>query len=95
MGPTRPRPSSATCNGLPAERLWTTVYHTDDEAFDLWTKMIGVPPERCIRIGDKPGGQPYQSDNFWQILGFIGGGVYSSFFEWVLHKYVMHRNNFV
>jgi len=53
--------------GLPAERLWTTVYHTDDEAFDLWTKTIGVPPERCIRIGDKPGGQPYQSDNFWQM----------------------------
>ena len=53
--------------GLPAERLWTTVYHTDDEAFDLWTKTIGVPVERCIRIGDKPGGQPYQSDNFWQM----------------------------
>jgi alanyl-tRNA synthetase len=53
--------------GLPAERLWTTVYHTDDEAFDLWTKTIGIPPERCIRIGDKPGGQPYQSDNFWQM----------------------------
>jgi len=53
--------------GLPAERLWTTVYHTDDEAYDLWTRMIGVPPERCIRIGDKPGGQPYQSDNFWQM----------------------------
>jgi alanyl-tRNA synthetase len=52
---------------LPAERLWTTVYHTDDEAYDLWTKTIGVPPERCIRIGDKPGGQPYQSDNFWQM----------------------------
>jgi alanyl-tRNA synthetase len=53
--------------GLPAERLWTTVYHTDDEAFDLWTETIGIPPERCIRIGDKPGGQPYQSDNFWQM----------------------------
>jgi len=53
--------------GLPADRLWTTVYHTDDEAFDLWTKTIGVPVERCIRIGDKPGGQPYQSDNFWQM----------------------------
>ena len=52
---------------LPADRLWTTVYQTDDEAFDLWTKVIGVPAERCIRIGDKPGGQPYQSDNFWQM----------------------------
>jgi alanyl-tRNA synthetase len=53
--------------GLPAERLWTTVYQTDDEAYDLWTKMIGVPPGRCVRIGDKPGGQKYQSDNFWQM----------------------------
>ncbi|MBI2751037.1 MAG: alanine--tRNA ligase, partial [Burkholderiales bacterium] len=53
--------------GLPPERLWTTVYRTDDEAHELWTKMIGVPGERCIRIGDKPGGQKYQSDNFWQM----------------------------
>ena len=53
--------------GLPAERLWTTVYETDDEAYDLWTKRIGVPASRCIRIGDKPGGQKYQSDNFWQM----------------------------
>ncbi|MDA0226071.1 MAG: alanine--tRNA ligase, partial [Proteobacteria bacterium] len=52
---------------LPPEKLWTTVYHTDDEAFDLWTKDIGVPPERVVRIGDKPGGQPFQSDNFWQM----------------------------
>src|SRR5688500_17399246 len=52
---------------LPPSRLWTTVYETDDEAFDLWTKMIGVPPERCVRIGDKPGGPKYQSDNFWQM----------------------------
>ncbi|HJS37054.1 MAG TPA: alanine--tRNA ligase [Burkholderiales bacterium] len=52
---------------LPPERLWTTVYQTDDEAYDLWTKAIGVPPERCIRIGDKPGGQKFQSDNFWQM----------------------------
>jgi alanyl-tRNA synthetase len=52
---------------LPPERLWTTVYQTDDEAYELWTKMIGVPPERCVRIGDKPGGQKYQSDNFWQM----------------------------
>jgi alanyl-tRNA synthetase len=52
---------------LPAERLWTTVYETDDEAYDLWTKTIGVPKERCIRVGDKPGGARYQSDNFWQM----------------------------
>src|SRR5687768_347286 len=53
--------------GLSPERLWTTVYETDDEAYDLWTKRIGVPTERCVRIGDKPGGQKYQSDNFWQM----------------------------
>ena len=52
---------------LPPEKLWTTVYETDDEAFELWTRLIGVPPERCVRIGDKPGGQRYQSDNFWQM----------------------------
>jgi alanyl-tRNA synthetase len=53
--------------GLPADKLWTTVYETDDEAFDIWTKEIGVPKERCIRIGDKPGGRKYESDNFWQM----------------------------
>ena len=53
--------------GLPAERLWITVYQTDDEAYDVWTKGIGVPGERCIRVGDKPGGHKYQSDNFWQM----------------------------
>jgi alanyl-tRNA synthetase len=53
--------------GLSPDRLWTTVYETDDEAFELWTRMIGVPPERVVRIGDKPGGQKYQSDNFWQM----------------------------
>src|SRR5437764_14378180 len=52
---------------LPPERLWTTVYHEDDEAYDLWTKEMGVPNGRCIRIGDKPGGPRYQSDNFWQM----------------------------
>jgi alanyl-tRNA synthetase len=52
---------------LAPDKLWTTVYHTDDEAYDLWTREIGVPKERCIRIGDKPGGQKYQSDNFWQM----------------------------
>jgi alanyl-tRNA synthetase len=53
--------------GIPKEKLWTTVYKTDDEAYDIWTKEIGVPPERCVRIGDKPGGRPYESDNFWQM----------------------------
>jgi alanyl-tRNA synthetase len=52
--------------GIPKEKLWTTVYIDDDEAFDIWTKEIGVPVERCIRIGDK-GGQKYHSDNFWQM----------------------------
>ena len=53
--------------GLPKEKLWTTVYHEDDEAFDIWTKEIGVPKDRCVRIGDKPGAPRYQSDNFWQM----------------------------
>jgi alanyl-tRNA synthetase len=52
---------------LPPEKLWTTVYHEDNEAYDLWTQEIGVPKERCVRIGDKPGGSKYQSDNFWQM----------------------------
>ncbi|TMH73340.1 MAG: alanine--tRNA ligase [Betaproteobacteria bacterium] len=52
---------------LPPERLWTTVYQTDDEAYELWTKMVGIPKERCVRIGDKPGGAKFQSDNFWQM----------------------------
>lgn len=51
---------------LPAERLLVTVYHTDDEAFDLWHKKIGVPVERIVRIGDNKGA-PYASDNFWQM----------------------------
>src|SRR3954464_9943449 len=53
--------------GLPPDKLWTTVYETDDEAYDLWTKEIGVPKDRCIRIGDKPGGRKFESDNFWQM----------------------------
>jgi alanyl-tRNA synthetase len=53
--------------GLPKEKLWTTVYATDDEAYDIWTKEIGVPKERCVRIGDKPGGKKFESDNFWQM----------------------------
>jgi alanyl-tRNA synthetase len=51
---------------LPKEKLWITVYHTDDEAFDIWTKEIGVPVERAIRIGDNKGA-PYASDNFWAM----------------------------
>jgi alanyl-tRNA synthetase len=51
---------------LPPEKLWTTVYIDDDEAYDCWTKDIGVPPERCIRIGDNKGAR-YASDNFWQM----------------------------
>ncbi|CAM3504337.1 Alanine--tRNA ligase [Vibrio aerogenes CECT 7868] len=52
---------------LPKERLLVTVYQTDDEAFDIWNKQIGVSEERIIRIGDKKGGKPYESDNFWQM----------------------------
>jgi len=52
---------------LPADRLWVTVYHTDDEAYAVWSKAIGVPEDRIARIGDKPGGTPFQSDNFWQM----------------------------
>ncbi|HEY7742707.1 MAG TPA: alanine--tRNA ligase [Burkholderiales bacterium] len=52
---------------LPADRMWTTVYHEDDEAFELWTTDVGVAKDRCIRIGDKPGAPRYQSDNFWQM----------------------------
>jgi len=53
--------------GLDPQRLWTTVYQSDDEAYELWTRTVGVPKERCIRVGDKAGGQKYQSDNFWQM----------------------------
>ncbi len=52
---------------LPADRMWVTVYHTDDEAYSIWAKDIGVPEDRIARIGDKPGGTPFQSDNFWQM----------------------------
>lgn len=51
---------------LPAERLWATVYQEDDEAYDIWTKVIGLPPERVVRIGDNKGGR-YMSDNFWMM----------------------------
>ncbi len=52
---------------LPADRLLVTVYETDDEAFDIWNQKVGVPADRIIRIGDKKGGKPYESDNFWQM----------------------------
>jgi alanyl-tRNA synthetase len=52
---------------LPPEKLWVTVYQTDDEAYGFWTKDVGVPKERVIRIGDKPGGKKFESDNFWQM----------------------------
>jgi len=52
---------------LPKQKLWITVYETDDEAYDIWTKEIGIPKDRVTRIGDKPGGPKYQSDNFWQM----------------------------
>ncbi|MBD1226096.1 alanine--tRNA ligase [Xenorhabdus griffiniae] len=51
---------------LPKEKLWVTVYETDDEAYDIWHKEVGVPAERIIRIGDNKGA-PYASDNFWQM----------------------------
>jgi alanyl-tRNA synthetase len=51
---------------LPADKLWVTVYAEDDEAYDIWTKEIGVPVERCIRIGDNKGAR-YASDNFWMM----------------------------
>ncbi|MDE9458968.1 alanine--tRNA ligase [Xenorhabdus bovienii] len=51
---------------LPKEKLWVTVYETDDEAYDIWHKEVGVPAEKIIRIGDNKGA-PYASDNFWQM----------------------------
>jgi alanyl-tRNA synthetase len=53
--------------GLPQEKLWVTVYDQDDEAADIWLKEIGVDAARFSRIGDKPGGKPYESDNFWTM----------------------------
>ncbi len=52
---------------LPPERLWITVYEEDDEAAEIWLKEIGVDPARFSRIGDKPGGRRYESDNFWSM----------------------------
>lgn len=52
--------------GLPKEKLWVTVYETDDEAYNIWNKEVGVSAERIIRIGDNKGA-PYASDNFWAM----------------------------
>ena len=51
---------------LPADKLWATVYAEDDEAYDIWKNVIGLPPERIVRIGDNKGGR-YMSDNFWMM----------------------------
>ncbi|WP_243049460.1 alanine--tRNA ligase [Dyella sp. RRB7] len=51
---------------LPKDKLWVTVYHTDDEAYDIWNQQMGVPAERIVRIGDNKGA-PFASDNFWQM----------------------------
>ncbi|MBL8298122.1 MAG: alanine--tRNA ligase [Rhodanobacteraceae bacterium] len=51
---------------LPKERLLVTIYHTDDEAFEIWNSIVGLPAERIVRIGDNKGA-PYASDNFWQM----------------------------
>src|SRR6195952_5022186 len=51
---------------LRADKLWATVYIEDEEAYDIWTKEIGLPPERVVRIGDNKGGR-YMSDNFWMM----------------------------
>jgi len=53
--------------GLPGEKLWVTVYIDDDEAASIWLDEIGVDPARFTRIGDKPGGKNYESDNFWAM----------------------------
>lgn len=51
---------------IPKEKLWVTVYHEDDEAYEIWRDQVGVPADRIIRIGDNKGA-PYASDNFWQM----------------------------
>jgi len=53
--------------GLPSEKLWVTVYEEDNEAADIWLNTIGVDADRFSRIGDKPGGRKYESDNFWAM----------------------------
>lgn len=58
--------TSAQWLNLPKDKLYVTIYHTDDEAFDIWHNTVGLAPERIIRIGDNKGG-PFQSDNFWAM----------------------------
>jgi len=52
---------------LPPERLWVTVYQDDDEAADIWLNDVGISADRFVRIGDKPGGKSFESDNFWSM----------------------------
>ncbi|NRF32833.1 alanine--tRNA ligase [Vibrio coralliilyticus] len=52
---------------LPKDRLLVTVYETDDEAFDIWHKKVGIPADKIVRIGDKEGGKKFESDNFWTM----------------------------
>ncbi|MDR0576153.1 MAG: alanine--tRNA ligase [Candidatus Accumulibacter sp.] len=52
--------------GLPADRLWATVYAEDDEAYGIWREVIGLPAGRVVRIGDNKGAR-YASDNFWMM----------------------------
>ncbi|MGV6988314.1 alanine--tRNA ligase [Testudinibacter sp. P80/BLE/0925] len=58
--------TSAQWLNLPKEKLWVTVYESDQEAYDIWNQIVGVPAERIVRIGDNKGA-PYASDNFWQM----------------------------
>ena len=53
--------------GIPKDKLWVTVYHEDDEAYEIWTRESGVPGDRFERIGDNPGAHKFASDNFWQM----------------------------
>ncbi|MBT8051749.1 MAG: alanine--tRNA ligase [Gammaproteobacteria bacterium] len=53
--------------GLDGDKLWVTVYETDDEAYGIWRDQVGVPQDRIVRIGDKPGKPKYESDNFWAM----------------------------
>lgn len=79
--------------GLPAEKLWVTVYETDDEAYDIWNKEVGVPAERIIRIGDNKGA-PYASDNFW-AMGDTGpcGPCTEIFYDYGEHIWVDRRDH--
>ena len=75
---------------LPKEKLWVTVYETDDEAYDIWVNEMGVAPERMIRIGDS-GGVPYESDNFWAWVIPVRGPSSEIFYDHGEHIWVGHR----